>query len=210
MDTTLQRVLLCFDSIKVLASIGAERISLTPYRPTVAELAPALDVSLWNGLFVQKDTPQDLRYKIIAVAALHRISLRRKGRVMTLLKGLQGLFKPYRRPGDIVFAWAFLAFSLFLLGQLSTQAHWKSGGKIVSQPAFWPALSVCLMAGFAALHLLSSALSPRLTGRWAEVWDWICSVECGGWFIAYVFIVPQLGYLGTTVLSAVLLSLRAG
>lgn len=129
---------------------------------------------------------------------------------MTRLKGLQELFKRYRRPGDIVFAWGFLILSLFLLSQLGTQAPWKSGGKIFSQPAFWPTLSVALMAFFAALHLLSSALSPRIEGRWAEVWQWVRSVEYAGWFMAYVFVVLTLGYLGTTILFAILLSLRAG
>ena len=68
-NTTLQLILPCLDKVKVLASIGAERIALTPDTPTVAELAPALDVALWNGLFVHKDTPQDVREKIIAVAS---------------------------------------------------------------------------------------------------------------------------------------------
>ena len=67
-NTTLQLILPCLGDVKVLASIGAERISLTPDTPTVAELAPNLNVSLWNGLFVHKDTPQDARDKIIAVA----------------------------------------------------------------------------------------------------------------------------------------------
>lgn len=67
-NTTLQLVLPCLDSVKVLASIGEERISLTPNTPTVAELAPDLNISLWNGLFVHKDTPADVREKIIAVA----------------------------------------------------------------------------------------------------------------------------------------------
>jgi len=68
MNTTLQLVLPCLDKVKVLASIGEERISLTPDTPTVAELAPELNISLWNGLFVHKDTPADVREKIIAVA----------------------------------------------------------------------------------------------------------------------------------------------
>lgn len=68
-NTTLQLVLPCLDDVKVLASIGEQRITLTPDAPTVAELAPALNVSLWNGLFVHKDTPADVREKIIAVAA---------------------------------------------------------------------------------------------------------------------------------------------
>lgn len=67
-NTTLQQIFPCLDSVKVLASIGAERIPLTPDAPTVGELVPALDVALWNGLFVHKDTPQDVREKIIAVA----------------------------------------------------------------------------------------------------------------------------------------------
>ncbi len=67
-NTTLQLILPCLDSVKVLASIGSERISLTPDTPTVAEMAPDLNVSLWNGLFVHKDTPQDARDKIIEVA----------------------------------------------------------------------------------------------------------------------------------------------
>ena len=67
-NTTLQLILPCLKDVKVLASIGSERISITPDTPTVAELAPALDVALWNGLFVHKDTPADVREKIIAVA----------------------------------------------------------------------------------------------------------------------------------------------
>ncbi|MEM7208096.1 MAG: tripartite tricarboxylate transporter substrate binding protein [Pseudomonadota bacterium] len=67
-NTTLQLVLPCADKIKILASIGAERIGITPDVPTVAELEPDLDIALWNGLFVHKDTPADAREKIIAVA----------------------------------------------------------------------------------------------------------------------------------------------
>jgi tripartite-type tricarboxylate transporter receptor subunit TctC len=67
-NTTLQLILPCLDKVKVLASIGGERISLTPDTPTVAELAPSLNVSLWNGLFVKNGTPQEAKDKIIASA----------------------------------------------------------------------------------------------------------------------------------------------
>lgn len=67
-NTTLQLVLPCLDDIKVLASVTGERISLTPDTPTMGEIAPTLDIALWNGLFVHKDTPQDVRDKIIAAA----------------------------------------------------------------------------------------------------------------------------------------------
>lgn len=67
-NTTLQLILPCLDDVNVLASIGSERISLTPDAPTVAELVPSLNVVLWNGLFVHADTPKDVQEKIIAVA----------------------------------------------------------------------------------------------------------------------------------------------
>ena len=67
-NTTLQLILPCIDDVNVLANIGGVRLSLTPDSPTVGELAPELTVSLWNGLFVRKDVPQDARDKISAAA----------------------------------------------------------------------------------------------------------------------------------------------
>lgn len=67
-NTTLQLILPCLDEVNILASIGADRIPLTPDVPTVGEIAPSLDVSLWNGLFVHKDTPQEARDKIAEIA----------------------------------------------------------------------------------------------------------------------------------------------
>ena len=67
-NTTLQLILPCMDKVKILASVGAERIGITPDVPTVAEIVPDLNIALWNGLFVHKDTPADAREKIIAVA----------------------------------------------------------------------------------------------------------------------------------------------
>ena len=62
-NTTLQLILPCLDKVNVLASIGSERIPLTPDSPTVSELAPNLDVALWNGLFVRAGTPKDAQKK---------------------------------------------------------------------------------------------------------------------------------------------------
>ena len=68
MNTTIQQILPCLDKVRILASITGERISKAPDAPTVAELVPDLKLSLWNGLFVRKETPQDARQKIIEVA----------------------------------------------------------------------------------------------------------------------------------------------
>jgi tripartite-type tricarboxylate transporter receptor subunit TctC len=67
-NTTLQLILPCLDKVKVLASLTGERISLAPNAPTMGELNPELNISLWNGLFVRKGTPQDVRDKIVASA----------------------------------------------------------------------------------------------------------------------------------------------
>ncbi|MEQ6247591.1 tripartite tricarboxylate transporter substrate binding protein [Sulfitobacter sp. HNIBRBA3233] len=67
-NTNLQSILPCIDDVNVLATIGERRIPLTPDVPTVGELVPELGASLWNGLFVHKDTPDDVRAKIAEVA----------------------------------------------------------------------------------------------------------------------------------------------
>ncbi|MFT6676698.1 MAG: hypothetical protein ACJAVM_002903 [Sulfitobacter sp.] len=129
---------------------------------------------------------------------------------MSRAKTLQALFKRYRRPGDIVFAWVFLIFSLLLLSQLMDQTTYRAGGKLFTQPMFWPAVSLIGMSGFAALHLLGSALSDRLEGRWQEVARWGASLEYAAWFILYAFVVPYAGYLPATVFLALALTLRLG
>ncbi|WP_425039746.1 tripartite tricarboxylate transporter TctB family protein [Primorskyibacter sp. S187A] len=129
---------------------------------------------------------------------------------MSRVKTLQTLFKRYRRPGDIVFAWMALAVSLFLLSQLADQTAWRNGGKLFAQPRFWPAVSLGAMSCFAAFHLIGSAVSERISGRWQEVWLWIASLEYAGWFIVYAIAVPYAGYLPTTVVFAVALTLRTG
>lgn len=67
-NTTMQLILPCLDEVRILAALSETRIPLAPDSPTVGEIAPALDVSLWNGLFVHKDTPQDVRDRIAEAA----------------------------------------------------------------------------------------------------------------------------------------------
>ncbi|WP_136442153.1 tripartite tricarboxylate transporter substrate binding protein [Pacificoceanicola onchidii] len=67
-NTTIQLVLPCLDDVNILAAITEAPISVAPDAPTLASIVPDLNISLWNGLFVHKDTPQDVRDKIVAVA----------------------------------------------------------------------------------------------------------------------------------------------
>ena len=68
-NTTAQLVLSCLGDIKVLATITGERTSITPDVATLGEQVPALaGASLWNGLFVPKGTPQEVKDKVAAAA----------------------------------------------------------------------------------------------------------------------------------------------
>lgn len=67
-NTTIQSLLPCLDDVKILASITEAPISVVPDAPTLASIAPELNIALWNGLFVHKDTPDDVRAIIIESA----------------------------------------------------------------------------------------------------------------------------------------------
>ncbi len=125
-------------------------------------------------------------------------------------KTLQDLFKRYRKPGDLVFSLLFLAMCLFLALNVQDQTTWSKGTKLPSQPAFWPYLSIGLMTFFAVLHFVTGLMTPAMKGRWMEVGFWLRSFEYAIWFMAYVFIVPRLGYLLSTLLFTALLTFRLG
>ena len=63
-NTTLQLIRPCMDDLTILATVTNERISILPDVRTAAEIVPELDFSTWNGLFVHKDTPADVRLVI--------------------------------------------------------------------------------------------------------------------------------------------------
>lgn len=115
-----------------------------------------------------------------------------------------------RQPGDLVFALAFVAVSALLCALLPWQVTWIPRVAVTAQPALWPAIGVFMMLGFGLLHLGSNAVSPRVPGRGVEVRLWARSLEYVVWFIAYVLVVPLIGYLPTTMIVALLLSLRLG
>ncbi|MVO18002.1 tripartite tricarboxylate transporter TctB family protein [Parasedimentitalea huanghaiensis] len=120
------------------------------------------------------------------------------------------LFHRERRPGDLVFAVAFMIVAASLLAMMPWQTIWAKRTDLYTQPRFWPAVSLGGMLFFAILHSVSSFVSPRIAGRWSEVWLWIRSLEYAGWFLVYVSLVPLLGYLLSTVFAAAALMLRAG
>ncbi|MDP2087314.1 MAG: tripartite tricarboxylate transporter substrate binding protein [Gemmobacter sp.] len=66
-NTTVQLVLPCLNDLTVLVALTDNRIPLLPDVPTIGELAPDIAMSSWNGLFVAKDTPQEVRDVLAAV-----------------------------------------------------------------------------------------------------------------------------------------------
>ncbi len=129
---------------------------------------------------------------------------------MHRIKTLQDLFKRYRRPGDLVFALSFFVLTMVLLACLPSEITWVKRTKFFAQPAFWPTIAIAVMAVFSTLHLIGALVSERIPGRLAEVIYWLRSIEFALWFMAYVAIVPQLGYLPSTVLFCVCLAWRVG
>lgn len=127
-----------------------------------------------------------------------------------IAKTLQDTFSRYRRPGDIVYAILFFAFALFLLSQIGVETKVVKRTKWFAQPSLWPMIAIWGMVIFSALHLLSSALSPRIPGRWKEVGFWLQSLEYVAYFLIYVVAVPWLGYLPSTMLFVAFLAVRAG
>lgn len=120
------------------------------------------------------------------------------------------LFQRERRPGDLVFAVAFFLLAGLALVILPQQAQFFPKKPVVTQPGFWPLIGVLMMVVFGAFHLLGTYNAPRLLGRMKEVMMWARSLEYVVWFILYVTAVPLLGYLPSTLIFALLLSLRLG
>ncbi len=68
-NTTTQLILACLKSgeAKILVSFTSERISLAPNTPTLKELT-GIPLTTWNGLFVPKGTPDNIKDRIAEIA----------------------------------------------------------------------------------------------------------------------------------------------
>lgn len=67
-NTTMALVLPCLDKVKVIAAYTDKPLSVKPNAKLLSQQVPGLDITLWNGLFVPKGTPQDVKDKIAAAA----------------------------------------------------------------------------------------------------------------------------------------------
>ena len=119
-----------------------------------------------------------------------------------------------RRAGQLLFAVFFLVAALVLLAYLPDQTVWKNRTKLFAQPRFWPAVGVIGMVVFAGLHLRTQIKHLKrwrpVRADWIEARRWAGVLEYAGWFLVYVWLVPLLGYLPTTLVFAPLLTWRLG
>lgn len=68
MNTTMATVLSCLDDVKAIAAYTDAPLSIMPDAKLLSEQVPGMDITLWNGLFVPKGTPQAVKDKIAAIA----------------------------------------------------------------------------------------------------------------------------------------------
>lgn len=112
--------------------------------------------------------------------------------------------------GQVIFAFVLVALAAFLVSQLWDQTVWKKGKHLFSQARFWPAVGVFGMLGFGALHMAQLPRRKVIREDRDEALRWLQVCEYAVWFLAYVWLVPLLGYLPVTLLFAAALTWRMG
>jgi len=112
--------------------------------------------------------------------------------------------------GQFLFALVFLIAALLLLSQLGDQTRWVKRTKLFAQPRFWPAVAVGGMVLFSALHLWKLPRKRFVRADYVEWRNWLFAIEWVLWFLAYVTVVPILGYLPTTLVFVPILARRMG
>ncbi|MEL6234365.1 MAG: tripartite tricarboxylate transporter TctB family protein [Pseudomonadota bacterium] len=123
-----------------------------------------------------------------------------------------GLEPPHHR-AEIVFGAAAFGAALVLLALLGRETTWVNGQPLTRQPGFWPAVSIGGMVLFGAAELIRLWLRERRSGGASigpELVRWVRAGEFVAWFMAYVWLVPQLGYLPVTLIFCAALAWRLG
>lgn len=115
-----------------------------------------------------------------------------------------------RISGQIIFALGFLAFSAVLLSQIGQETKWVKKTAFFAQPRFWPAIGLGGMVLFGGLHLWRLPRRRPQRTDLNEARIWAQPLEYALWFIAYVLLVPRLGYLPVTMAFAPLMLWRMG
>ena len=117
---------------------------------------------------------------------------------------------PGPRRGQFAFALAFVLATGFLLTQVPSETRWAANTDFFAQPRFWPAAGLVAMFLFAGLHLVKLPWKRFRRADRIEAAKWGTSLEFVAWFMAYVLLVPIVGYLPATVVFVPVLGWRLG
>ncbi len=117
---------------------------------------------------------------------------------------------PGPRRGQLFFAMGFLALSLLLISQVGSQTAWVDKTRFFAQPRFWPAVGLISMVVLGGWHLACVPWRQVTREDWDELAKWGRVFEYALWFMIYVWVVPLLGYLPTTLIFVPALAWRMG
>ena len=117
--------------------------------------------------------------------------------------------------GDLVFAILMLFIVMVLLVSIPFETKWFDGVPLVKQPRLWPTFCLVGMALFGFLYSIQIWRNYKfqlgqVQGELNELSSWLRPLEFVFYFVLYVWSVPLVGYLLSTLLFFSLLTIRAG
>lgn len=116
-----------------------------------------------------------------------------------------------RSAGEIIFVAVALGFSLVLLSQITNQTVWVDSTKsFAGQPRFWPAVALISMTVSLTIYFLRLRRRRPQPRDWSEARRWLEPLEYALWFMAFVFLVPIVGFLPMGILFSMGLTWRIG
>ena len=115
--------------------------------------------------------------------------------------------------GQRIFAICVLLIAVTLLFFADSELKWKKNVDFHRQPGFWSIIGLSGMAFFSTLELIMPPWKMEIPAyfHWKSwLFNWFGPLEFAAYFLIYVYLVPKLGYLPTTLLVFPLLVLRVG
>ena len=117
--------------------------------------------------------------------------------------------------GDLVFAMLMLLIVLVLLVSIPFETKWFDGVPLVKQPRLWPTFCIVGMALFGVPYSIQIWRNYKfqlgeVQAELNELSSWLRPLEFVFYFVLYVWSVPLVGYLLSTLLFFSLLTIRAG
>lgn len=126
---------------------------------------------------------------------------------------LSDIIKPPHQGAEIVFAVISFAIAVALAFQWPEQTRWFDDQPLGRQPGLWPLIAIIGMLVFGLGELIGCFLRNRQAKSddvWPEVLHWARAGEFLLWFLGYVYLVPWLGYLPTSMVFCAALAFRLG